>query len=59
MNTPDEQDEPETVDLIASGYEWDCPHCDAPNREIEITERVTCSECKHTYETNPPEHAYG
>lgn len=32
----------ESVDLIASGYEWVCPHCDKLNREIEITQTVTC-----------------
>jgi hypothetical protein len=32
----------DTVDLIASGYEWICPHCDKLNHEIEATETVMC-----------------
>jgi len=26
----------EEVNLIASGYEWICPHCETLNEEIEI-----------------------
>jgi hypothetical protein len=48
-----------TVDLIASGYEWICPHCERYNLEIEVTSRVTCVGCGKTFETNPPEHALG
>mgnify|MGYP001566596819 CR=1 FL=1 len=47
------------VDLIVSGYEWICPTCDMPNTEIEATEHVTCWKCGKTFETHPPEHAYG
>lgn len=54
----DEQ-EAETVDLVASGYEWICPNCDHFNHEIEANAEVTCRECGRTYETNPPEHAIG
>ncbi|KKM71892.1 hypothetical protein LCGC14_1426110 [marine sediment metagenome] len=46
-----------TVDLIASGYEWECPECEYLNDEIEVTEKVTCPGCGNEYETNPPEHA--
>lgn len=63
-----EQDEMETVDLIASGYEWVCPKCGKLNHEIEVTETVTCHDdedcdgcgkgCGKTYETESPEHAY-
>ena len=28
----------ETVDVIASGYEWTCPKCEHFNTEIEYTE---------------------
>ena len=51
-------EEYECVDLIASGYEWECPNCENLNKEIEVTEQVTCSYCGLTCETNPPEHAY-
>lgn len=48
----------ESVDIIASGYEWVCPICEHYNEEIEITEKVTCVGCNEIFETNPPEHAY-
>ena len=48
-----------TVDIIASGYEWICPHCKTHNTEIEILEIVVCRDCNDWYETNPAEHAYG
>lgn len=46
------------VDLIASGYEWICPNCENLNNEIEVTLEVRCSDCKRTFRTHPPEHAY-
>lgn len=49
----------ETVDIIASGYEWICPECEEFNTEIEITEEVQCQECLEIFETKPAEHAYG
>jgi uncharacterized CHY-type Zn-finger protein len=49
----------ETVDVIASGYEWVCPKCEHYNTEIEYTEQVQCSVCRRVFETNPPEHALG
>lgn len=48
-----------TVDIIASGYEWICPHCKMHNTEIEILEIVVCQDCKDWYLTNPAEHACG
>lgn len=48
----------ETVDIIASGYEWVCPKCEHFNREIEHTEQVQCEMCERVFETNPPDHAY-
>lgn len=51
-------DELECIDLIASGYEWECPNCETLNKEIEVTKRVTCARCKSVFVTNSPEHAY-
>lgn len=50
----------ETVDLIASGYEWECPKCCHLNKEIEALHFVQCrnKNCLAKYETEPPEHAY-
>lgn len=54
-----------SVELIASGYEWECPYCGKLNHEIEVTETVTCDEegvlpkgCDKVFETEPPDHAY-
>jgi hypothetical protein len=55
-NVPEEA---EKVDLIASGYEWICPKCDTENREIEVTEFVTCKECLCKFETGDHHHAIG
>lgn len=51
----------ETVDIIASGYEWICPECNTLNKEIEYTERVKCSnpQCFTEFETDLPEHVMG
>jgi hypothetical protein len=46
-----------TVDLVASGYEWVCPNCRRCNREIEISEEVTCQHCEHTFEVGDVHHA--
>ena len=36
---------PETVDLVASGYEWCCPNCGHANTEIEaVTGEVVCGQ---------------
>ena len=48
-----------TVELIASGYEWNCPTCNHLNHEIEYTEKVICKDCRDIFLTEPPEHAYG
>lgn len=47
----------ETVDIIASGYEWTCPECNRLNKEIEYTQQVQCKQCQQTFETGLPEHA--
>lgn len=48
------------VDMIASGYEWNCPVCGELNRIVGVPkeEHVTCSECSYRSKFNPPEHAY-
>lgn len=48
----------ETVDLIASGYEWECPKCGELNKEVEVEKIVYCGKCGRAYEVNPPHHAY-
>lgn len=48
----------EHVDLIASGYEWECPECGTLNSEIEWKETVKCSECSKEFGAYEPEHAY-
>lgn len=52
-------DEPDSVDLIASGYEWICPKCDTLNKEIETSERVTCSSCGASWPVSDYYHAEG
>jgi len=47
------------VDVIARGYEWVCPHCQALNVEIEYREKYFCGECGQQVEANLPEHAVG
>lgn len=49
----------ESVELIASGYEWVCPHCDILNKEIEVPVRVTCRKCRSQLRVRNAEHAYG
>lgn len=47
------------VDLIASGYEWICTHCEHFNKEIEIprSEIVTCDNCDKSYKISGHFHA--
>ena len=54
-------EEHETVDIIASGYEWICPICETYNTNIECPEIVTCEneKCRQSFFTKPPEHAIG
>lgn len=44
----------ETIDIVASGYEWICVKCEELNREIQVTPTVTCQECGEVFE--PIEH---
>jgi hypothetical protein len=48
----------EKINLIASGYEWECPKCKNFQREIEATLTVTCKECKNTFEVDEVYHAW-
>ncbi len=47
------------IDVIASGYEWECSVCSELNKEIEYLELYTCSRCGESFHTNPPEHCIG
>ena len=47
----------ESVELIASGYEWVCPECDTLNKEIEVTKTVKCKKCHTTFEVQDYAHA--
>jgi len=49
----------ETVDFIASGYEWECPSCEHFNREIQVTEEVCCQGCQREFIVNDYHHAMG
>jgi phage FluMu protein Com len=48
----------QSVDLIASGYDWWCPHCEHLNQEIELAETVRCRKCQRTFIAANAEHAY-
>lgn len=51
----------DSVEIIASGYEWTCPNCEHFNHEIEVPkdEHVTCPSCHHTFEVSEYHHAMG
>jgi len=40
-----EQDNKNEVELITSGYDWECPHCGYWNKELEIPLTVRCRKC--------------
>jgi len=46
------------VDLIASGYEWNCPKCDKLNTECEVYSVVRCVKCNTKYDVGETSHAY-
>ena len=50
----------EIVELITSGYEWSCPHCNHFNKVSGIprTETITCSECEKECKIADFHHAY-
>ena len=37
------------VDIIASGYEWECPICGSFHKKIEIHTPLICHDCKHLF----------
>ena len=49
---------PLRVNLIASGYEWICPHCECLNTEIEIVSTMDCAECYTSFTRGEVHHAY-
>ena len=49
----------ESVDIIASGYEFVCPNCDAYNTIVQTAIDVVCGSCKPTFEVDEIEHAIG
>lgn len=55
------QEQLETVDIIASGYEWICPRDNTFHAITEYpkTGMVQCESCGETFCTDIPEHAYG
>ena len=44
-----EQEHMPDVELIASGYDWQCPACNHWNNEPEIIEKVNCTQCNGVY----------
>ena len=58
METEQNTPEPEEVELIASGDDWECPKCDGRNHEIETRESVTCAECGKIYSVSDYHHAH-
>lgn len=64
MDTEFERDyEVQDVEIIASGYEWECPHCEYLNRMIEIpagfSPELTCDICGKVSIMNDFYHAFG
>jgi len=49
---------PKSIDVIASGYEWECPNCDKLNTEMEIYNEVQCVKCNNKYTVDEAHHAY-
>ena len=47
------------VNLIASGYEWECQYCHHLNHEIEVKEEVSCECCKGEFIIADYYHAVG
>ena len=48
----------DSVDLIATGYEWICPTCNALNKVTEITRFLYCESCFVEYEVGNIEIAF-
>lgn len=54
-----EDEETQYVDMVASGYDWWCPECEADNHEHHSMEEVECEYCGRIFTVNDLEHAYG
>ena len=50
--------ENETLELIASGYEWKCPACGQETTESEIKKKVRCKKCHRQFEVDNYAHAF-
>ena len=58
MPTVDMKKISQSVDLVASGYDWWCPRCEQLNQEIELSETVRCRKCLCTFVVDDAAHAY-
>jgi len=58
MTTIDRKKTFQSVELIASGYDWWCPRCEHLNHEIELAETVRCRKCRRIFVVGDAEHAY-
>ena len=52
------EDEIEEIDLVASGYDWDCPVCNVWNYVIQVEQEVECNECHMVFKVHDHYHAY-
>ena len=50
--------ENQTVELVAAGYEWNCPACGEENKEIEIVRIAQCKACDRKFKVEDYEHAF-
>jgi len=48
----------DSVELIASGYEWTCPTCGTLNRLTGIADKVICDECRGEWPVSETYDAY-
>jgi len=48
------------VELIASGYEWECPACECLNliAEYPCEQKVKCQKCGEEFTAALPEHCF-
>lgn len=53
-------DSRDTLDLVASGYEWLCPQCDEIQHEDIVPEAddLTCQNCGANYKKGNISHAH-
>ena len=54
-----ESDMESSVDIIASGYEFICPKCEAYNKIIQTATEVECGSCLKAFSVSEIEHAIG